>query len=374
MCAAASEKRNYSMDYLRIIACFMVICAHVTAAWKGGQYGTFEWMTAILYDCLSRSAIALFFMLSGAFYKKKTFMESAKKILRFAVVFFAWSLFYTLADLYWKTGKCWGNLGEILYGMLNYKYHLWFLPSYILVLSIAPIIVRVMDSEESKDATKYILFFWIVLGVGIHTVRASMDGIEKYEQIHQFLGMIQQFTFLSDNDIGFFVFGRYLFQRNVGKQTRIALYLTSIFSTILLFIITCIYSRRAGSLDDRWYSSQDILVLLQATGLFLFFKTRPSGNWKQKKNVCEIMRKTSFGVYLVHVFFLDVCYQFGFFHGNFIGRIAFNPIIGVPARVVIIYLFSFCSVFLYHRIPAIIRYSISTAKTIGSFLLGHDGK
>lgn len=86
------------MDLARIVASIMVIFMHVTAAWKYDSYDIFEWKISIVYDCLSRSAVPLFFMLSGAFTKANRIKKNWSKILNFSCIFFVSSIAYTISD------------------------------------------------------------------------------------------------------------------------------------------------------------------------------------------------------------------------------------------------------------------------------------
>ncbi len=350
---SVSTKHNYPMDIARITACFMVITMHVTAAWKYGEYGTFEWNTAILYDCFCRSAVPIFFMLSGAFFKKKTLLQSVKGIVKFTAIFFLSSLVYALNDLLITNAKF--SLEAIINGIIKYKYHLWFLPSYILVLSVAPIIIRALDSEDKNEVFKYALIVWFILCIIIHSVRICVDAFEKYAIIHQFLGLIEQLTFFAGNHIGYFVLGRYLMQVKLSKKAGITAYFAGAISTIALFVLTIVYSRIKGSIDERWFSTLNVFVVLQAVGCFLFIKNRSGHCWRFIQSICEKIRKMVFGVYLTHVFFLEWFYKLGIFRDNCIGKIKITPLIGIPIRVMIIFCCSFCIGLLFNKMKDLCR-------------------
>ena len=61
--------RNVSYDLLRICAAVMVVLLHIAASnWYSVSPDKAEWVAMNLYDSMARSAVPLFFMLSGAFF------------------------------------------------------------------------------------------------------------------------------------------------------------------------------------------------------------------------------------------------------------------------------------------------------------------
>ena len=95
--------RNSAMDLARNIAILMVICMHVTGIWELGEIVTLNWHAAVSWDVICRSAVPLFFMISGAFYKDAPVSKTVKKFVRFTGIFFGISLVYTLSDAYWRS-------------------------------------------------------------------------------------------------------------------------------------------------------------------------------------------------------------------------------------------------------------------------------
>ena len=95
--------RNSAMDLLRNIAALMVICIHVTGRREHVDITTLNWHAAISWDAICRSAVPLFFMMSGAFYKDAPLSKTINKIIKFSGIFFGISLLYTLSDAYWRS-------------------------------------------------------------------------------------------------------------------------------------------------------------------------------------------------------------------------------------------------------------------------------
>ena len=115
------------MDLTRVVASLMVVSMHVTASWKYGVLSTPEWHISEFYDSLCRSAVPLFFMISGAFYKNRPASRTVRKIIYYIAVFFGISLIYAIDDA--DLGSRMGERPNWLEGVLNYKYQLWYLPA-----------------------------------------------------------------------------------------------------------------------------------------------------------------------------------------------------------------------------------------------------
>lgn len=64
--------RNISYDLLRICAAVMVVLLHIAASnWYSLTPDKAEWFAMNFYDSMSRSAVPIFFMLSGTFLLRK---------------------------------------------------------------------------------------------------------------------------------------------------------------------------------------------------------------------------------------------------------------------------------------------------------------
>lgn len=351
------------MDLARNIAILMVICMHVTAAWKYGDVDTFKWHASELWDVICRSAVPIFFMISGAFYKEAPINKTVNKLVRFIAIFFEISLLYTLSDACWMLisgGYIQGN--QILNGILNYKYHLWYLPEYIFVLSIAPILVKAIDEDKGK-LTEYLLGIWILFGILINTILTATSGFEICELFNRYLNFLSSLVFLSKNHVGYFILGRYLSQKGTTKKIRNVLYTLGVIATIALYILTDRYSHYLGYADNRWLSTLNIFVLFQASSMFIFFwNFKISDKWTW---IATFLSKYTFGIYLIHVFFLDWSYNLNIFTENGIWKYEINPLLNTPLRVILIYGVSFICTFAIKKISIFLKTQLNKQGVIG---------
>ena len=206
--------------------------------------------------------------------------------------------------------------------------------------------VKIIDEDNGKTA-EYLIGLWIVLGIIPNTVLTAANGFEKYDMLNRYVSFFSSFSFLSGNHIGYFVLGRYLSGKRLSKEKRAVIYALGILATVILYVLTDWYSHYAGYGDNRWLSTLNIFVLIQAASLFILF----SNITIKGKSAAVIKRlsKYTFGIYLIHVFFLDWSYTLGIFPENGIWKYAVNPILNTPMRVMIIYVASFLCVFLVKK-------------------------
>ena len=95
-------QRQYNLDYLRVFSSVAIILLHVTA--QNMSYvslaGT-EWNIYNICNGASRWGVPVFVMMSGALFLPREIPTKTlykKYILRMAIAYIVWSLFYAIAD------------------------------------------------------------------------------------------------------------------------------------------------------------------------------------------------------------------------------------------------------------------------------------
>jgi len=157
----ATQNRIVFLDYLRVVACFMVMAIHSAEPfYLGGEAPNITaiasrwdmfWIT--LTECLCRVAVPLFVMASSYLLfpvRRPTGEFFRRRLVRVAVPFVAWAAAYIAA-----AGGKWGPL---LFNFPDEGGHLWFVPMllglYILMPLLSPWAEKVSERE---------LRGWIVL-------------------------------------------------------------------------------------------------------------------------------------------------------------------------------------------------------------------
>lgn len=138
---------QFGLSFLRIMATFSVILIHVSGslAERYGEIPFFEWQVANFYQSLSRYAVPMFFMISGALLLHKDYELLDFLKTRFGKIlppFIIWSLIYSFSNRYVFGGDSFSfvkTVKDIFYGS---KYHLWFIYVLLGIYLTTPILRR----------------------------------------------------------------------------------------------------------------------------------------------------------------------------------------------------------------------------------------
>lgn len=139
------RNKNKAYDLARVLACVFVISDHITAWWKYGDINASGWTTSIVYDSLSLWCVPMFFMLSGACSRNTNVKKNMVRIAKFFLVFIIVSIFFAATESVFNNFGLEQTIFNLFKNGFITKYHLWFMPQFILVLSISPILNYVLD-------------------------------------------------------------------------------------------------------------------------------------------------------------------------------------------------------------------------------------
>ena len=340
------KTREIKYDALRILAAILVVVIHVSAdRWYVTPANGTEWAVMNVYDCFARSAVPLFFMLSGAFMLQKTVGIKnlyLKKILPLALIYLVWSTLYAV-DAFGIAGLSEISLTEFFIRVINGHYHLWFLPVLIGLYVLQPVLFALVHFENGKY-TRYILACFLCFGVLLPTA-AELFG--NYALAELITGKI---TVELTSYSGYMILGYYLKnQKNIKIKPLLAL---------LLFLLTVATSAAVARFDalrqnapsDILYGNFSLNVLIEAVLLFLCFQ-----NLEFPQNgvgkLCVNLASLTFGVYLIHPFVLTrLDLLFG------LNTLSFSPFLSIPAITLAVAAISFLISFVMCNIPFVSKF------------------
>lgn len=158
--ATLKTSRFSGIDYLRVIACFMVILLHTAAI----NFPSFveRWEIYVFYDAFCRCSVPLFFMISGYLLLSRNHDSvDLKKFItkRFSRIFIPFCILVILYALI----KGW-SFSETVSRAINQKveFHLWYVYSIIGIYFFLPIFLPLF-SEKNIKIVKYYLVMWTVI-------------------------------------------------------------------------------------------------------------------------------------------------------------------------------------------------------------------
>lgn len=273
------KDRIVYIDWLRIIAALMVVMIHTSGMlYLNNPVGSASYLLGFWNQELVRSAVPLFFMISGTLLLRPEYDANPRKMVQKALKLFAlmliWSFVYALVNVHPITLK------GLLFATIKGPFHFWFFEYLIGLYILTPLFKAIAEYKDGL-LVRYYLVLFIFFGIVIASLQALpfchkwiMDVTTKVR--FEWLGFA-----------GYFFLGHYLNQ----KQLKISIWLLiSIFSAAVLlqgFVFTnmgLLYSS-----DKFWW-----LTIIEAAALFTVFKNI---DWQ----------RTAWGGGKTHVFVSNGC-------------------------------------------------------------------
>lgn len=140
------------------------------------------------------------------------------------------------------------------------------------------------------------------------------------------------------NFIGYFLLGYALPQLKFFQVKRPMFYGGLYFFSSLAIAILTYLTVRFTLYDLYFYSHFSPFTILGTLSLYLLFNSL-----NIKENLLSRMAPYSFGIYLIHAFFLDV------FHYSFGYMPLRNPIIDIPLTAILVFIISAAVSFLFYK-------------------------
>lgn len=328
-----SDKNSYSriewLDSLRVLACFLVVMAHIVVPYFMRpplllDDSSFLWSS--FYASLVRFAVPLFFMVSGALIlpvTQPTGMFLKRRFSRVLTPFLIWSVLY--AAFPWSYEVLTGNDFKVLFPysrvipdlptmwnnilLIPFNFsvgiHLWF----IYVLLGLYLFVPIISPWVEKAGKRQFHYFLVLWGVTL---------LMPYLQLH-FPNLMGKCSW---NDYpAFYYFSGYLGYMLLGCYFR-RFYDISIART-LAWAVPCfvaglwftLHFYRISSVEGQapngtYISFASINVALMAGSVFAVFKVLPQDFiYRKAGGLIRDFSKLSFGVFLVHFFLVGMFYR-----------------------------------------------------------------
>ncbi|WP_099361285.1 acyltransferase [Fredinandcohnia onubensis] len=330
------------LDWLRVFAAFGVVIIHVTAGYVGvyNQEQGLRWIVGNFFESLTRWAVPIFVMISGALLlrdqRELSFWEFLKKRASKVIIpFVGWSILFYLYGAY--KGYFPVSLKQAIKYFINngITYHFWFFYMIIGIYLITPLL-KLLVTHAKRHHLEYFLILWLYASV-----------ITRLTEF--FIGMkfsIELF-FVTDY-VGYFLLGYYLYQFEITKRWRTLSYCGLIIGLVGTFALTYVYTINGeGGINDFWYSYFSPTVLLCAIGLFILFKYQ--FNKKSLPFLFKEINRASLGIYIIHYWLLN----------NYLWKTlpkvdaAFNPLLAIPVNIAITFALSTVIISVIQRIPVI---------------------
>jgi surface polysaccharide O-acyltransferase-like enzyme len=326
---------------LRFFAILAVIMIHSAAPFfhqAPGKPGN-DFFIANIYDGLSRIAVPLFLMISGALLLHKDEKLSVflkKRASKIIIPFIVWSIIYYL----YKIGALFplqvdkihvkGFLKSFISG--NVYFHLWYLYMIIPVYLFIPILRKLVQNTPT-----HLIVYFVVVSLLFENIR---------QFFHMFYHIEPRLYFTSFSGyISYILMGYLIYQRNFLYEYKRILYILGFF---MLFITT------GGTymLDYKYhhyvsffyeYLSFNVFIYAMAT-MMLFME------WNGKSNrIVNSISEVSFTVYFVHILFLN-------YFKNYLKTYHLETLVYIPTLILLTFISSYIFSLIISKIPILRKF------------------
>jgi len=336
---AITPGRNYGLDILRVLACYMVIQAHAGEFYYIGAgetvLNTADAHRGGWFNSLCIASVPLFVMLSGYFLfpVKDTAAFFKKRLSRVAIPFVLWCIFYALYAYLRGYTSLNAAIINIIQIPVNYGAkvgHLWFVYMLIGIYLFAPILSPWIQTASRKSMEFYLALWTVSLIIPyIHLIFPEIWG----EAFWNHTPMLYYFS----GFLGYVVLANYIkrFHMEPRRWNYIAgaaLILIGYGITTYVFLTRLETEKLVNNLILSW-GFDTINIAMMAAGLFLIFKNiqlKNTGSFSIK--LLGDLAAKSYGIYLAHIIVLNAVHSA--LAGPLSGSVIKIPIIGLCAFVI----------------------------------------
>ena len=322
-------KRIVYFDILNVIACFSVVCLHCNG-WIHIFIKDNLWGARVLIEVVFYFAVPVFFMLSGATllnYRQRysTTEFYKKRFIRTLTPYLFWStIFYIIYLLRGNPPFGWDEtITRFTTGEIPYTFYWFFIPLFMLYIFL-PFFSLMVEKLKNSQLLYRCLFLFLFQSV-IPTI-SSIANLNLSFQIP--IAGYAIFMFL----------GYLLSNNNYESNNKFF----SVLSVVCFLLLVCryylIYPLNGKS--EPLFSYFGLYSILPSMWMFLFIKkiAKPF-HLDRFSSIWRFLASKSYGVYLLHAFFIIVLEQF----------IPMNSLSFMTIGVIIIYLSTILATYLLQQ-------------------------
>ena len=344
-------------DWLRLLSALAVVAIHVTAPLVGQpwMYGAYAWNAGNVFNALSRPAVPVFLMISGALFLGREIPVGRlykKYILRLALAFLFWSAVYALLLPAPENPE---TPPELLFRLLSG--HSRF--SFLLYLAGLYMLTPCLRALAREDALRRYFLLLCLLFQGLLPMLCELAGLCPLPAVAKsgewLAGMLKRMAVsLPLGYSGYFVLGYHLHTAELTPRRKALLCAAGVLGAAVTVWGTRLLWQRSGSFSELFYSYLSANVAAQAVGLFVFAESVlarvPLG--PRGRKALQILAGGCFGVYMLHTPVLELL----------LGKLmdydtmAYNVLLAIPVRTLAAFGISLAAALLLKKLPLLGRW------------------
>lgn len=304
------RKREMWGDILRCVATFLIISIHISSNYYYTYFSSgnvTNFLILRLLTVITRAAVPVFFMLTGAFALRQYVQDKSrpslnKTIKRLVIPFVIFSIIDYLYNTLSNNSPI--NPLDFIQSFLSsggIQYHMWFMYSIIVLYLFMPFIVKFVKSLPKKDLLKLIILN-VIFGNVLHTTTSIFLAFN----INIFNGINLPGILVSLN---YLLIGYYLNTYKLSKRRQKILLWAGVISAIAMPLTELIYFGNPNqTIIDRLTDFSSLYSLFLGISMFILFKYKVSKITlpnKLSRTITKISSLT-FYIYMIHVTILVI--------------------------------------------------------------------
>ncbi len=341
----SSAKRIVFLDWLRVIACFMVMVVHASECVYSNDYSfsfpsEFARWSVCLINGFVRPAVPLFLMASAYLLiplRTNTSTFFRKRLSRVVIPFIVWLLLYSVLPVLWgeySIDDVKSNLMQVAINFIPRASHLWFIYMLLGIYIIMPVLTPWLNTVSRREEEGY-LILWLFTTLFWHAHELCGDVFGEC-----WWNPFPLFYYVSGY-VGYVLLAHYIrtyLDWNMKKTLLMALPL------FIIGYIMCIYSfytrsftvDAVSSLELAWQTTS-IAPVIMSFGAFMLIKQIKHSGPRLFKIVNSIAG-ASYGMYLMHMLILPYIF------------IIINPHVSTPLTIFITAILTYAATYILTKI------------------------
>lgn len=293
--------RIFYLDFIRVLAIFLVIFIHVSAIDTALHIGTTQWHIAKILNYFAHVSVPLFFMISGALLLNSEKTESLsytwkKRIPHVVIPFIAWSFLATyFVGLYSHSFDMTGITK--MYAVFLYQPvspTLWFMYPLIGLYILSPVLRTLVKNASTKILT-YLVAIWLVT----NSLMPTLSNLLPKDISHALDFNPAANFYLIGGFVGYFILGYLITRIDV---TKINVWLLLVVLILSGFAGNNFANRFPKSMDmwNQYYVTSIFILLMSVAAYILLQKWGQHVTSKKVTKVFSFFSPLVFGIYLIH--------------------------------------------------------------------------
>lgn len=336
--------RYFYIDALKVIAIFLVIVNHTNSSIFINQSPSFEWFASVAYFYVSKIAVPIFIMCTGALILSRvdSYRKHISRVFRGVITLtIASFVYYYIGNGFKVTPE---NLNSFLHYFINKPTSnaMWYLYLYIGIVSVMPFLQRLSNCMTKRDTE--ILIFLSLIAPGLASVAGHFMHLSLYERAD---------FFIYSYPIGYLFLGYYInkYSEDFSIQSSI-LFSLFLISTAISTSLTYIQFDEGYTVSLYWSYLGSLTVVIPSASIFYLLKrVSDRGLVDGKSSIISTISLCTFGMYL----FSDMVM---ILTGKYYTRLStsLNPLLSCFIWQISIFTLAFIASFLARKIPVVKRY------------------